>query len=42
VQDRFFDADSGWVIDRHSPIPRYFFYDMPKKALFCWVGILVV
>jgi membrane-associated PAP2 superfamily phosphatase len=42
VQDQLYQADAGWMVDRHAALPRYAFYDMPKAALICWVVLLVV
>lgn len=42
VQDSLYRTDTGWLIDRHSPLPRFVFYDGPKAVLFVWVGVLVV
>jgi len=34
VQDWFFDFNSGrWLVDKHAPVPRFFFYNFPKGIL---------
>ena len=34
VQDLFFDFNTGtWLVDKHAPVPRFFFYNFPKGLL---------
>ena len=40
VQDWFYRPDSGWLVDRHAPLARYAFYDMPKAVLISWIAVL--
>jgi len=43
VQDTLFDADTGsWLVDRDSPLPRFFFYDGPKGVLAGWLLCLAL
>ena len=43
VQDWFFDFNtSTWLVDRHAPMPRFFFYNFPKGLLVIFGGCLLL
>ena len=43
VQDRFFDFNiSTWLVDRHAPMPRFFFYNFPKGLLIIFGACLLL
>lgn len=44
VQDRLFDFAKGdWLVDDRAPVPRFFFYDLPKVLIIGFaVGVIVL
>jgi membrane-associated PAP2 superfamily phosphatase len=41
VQDCFYDPVRGWLVDRHAPLPEFFFYDGPKRAFVVFIAVLL-
>ncbi len=40
VQDCFYEAGRGWLVDRRAPLPQFFFYDGPKRAFIVFIAVL--